>query len=200
MAGHKKAEITKFTSRARSLLWAIDNGKTYREWEAAIERAMQRHDWNRHQATVAVCKGYKELKDLYVIFDVKNFDPTPDVPFGTHDVHSTDKQKAKALVKCLDEEMPYREQLRWAVEAAGEFSSHGQEPIECPCWGAYYLYNQARENPKDFLSKLGQAESRVDAEAERSAGTKKSSKRSITEISEMLDELLNDEPKEKEEV
>lgn len=198
MATPKKSQISKFTSRARSILWAIDNGKTYRAWEADIEAAMKRHEWTRHQATVQLCKDYKELKDLYTIFDVKDLDPAPGVECGKWDVHSTEKQKAEANVKCLEEEVPYRDQLRWALDAAGEWSSHKEEPTVCPCWGAYYLYVQAKENPKEFMAKLGQAESRIDAEAERTAGTKKSSKRSIDEINEMLDELLN-EPEEEEE-
>lgn len=204
MPSQKKSQIAKFISKARSILWALDTGpakehKAYNEWEECIEALMVRHEWSRHQAAVQASKDYKELKDLFVMFDVKNFDPAPDVKFGKFDRHSTDKQKAEAHVKCLGEEMPYREQLRWATETAGRYRSDGEEPTECPCWGAYYLYAQARENPKDFLSKLGQAESKVDAEAERAAGTKKSSKRSIQEIDEMLDELLNEEPEEEEE-
>lgn len=204
MASQKKSEIAKFISKARSILWSMDTGpaperKAYNEFEAAVVRLMKRHEWSRHQATVQVAKDYKQLKDLFVLYDVKNLDPAPGVQGGKWDAHSTDKEKAAAKVKCLGEETPYREQLRWALQTAGEFASHEKEPATCPCWGAYYLYIQARENPKEFMAKLGQAESKVDADAERSAGTKKSSKRSVEEINEMLDELLNDEPEKEEE-
>ena len=85
------------------------------------------------------------------------------------------------------------------MEAAGEFASHGKEPLMCPSKGAYFLYIQAKENPKEFMTKLGQVESRIDPEAERSEGVRKSSRRSVAEINEMLDELLNEGPEEEEE-
>jgi len=195
MTTQKKSQIAKFISKARSILWALDNEhKAYHEWEACIVKVMKRHECKRYQAVVQVSKDYKQLKDLFTIYDVKEYDPTLGVEHGKWDVHSTDKQKAKAIVKCLEEDTPYREQLRWALATAGEFISSGKEPLTCPCWGAYYLYDQARENPKEFMAKLGQAESKIDAEAERNAGTKKSSRRNVEEIGEMLDLLLYDEP------
>ena len=195
-----KSQFAKFRSQARKILWASDSEhKAYYEWEGCIEKAMKRFEWTRPQATIQMAKDYKQLKDLFTIYDVADLDPAPDMKHGKFDVHSTDKQKAAALVKCEDKDIPYREQLRWALDTAGRYASDKEEPDVCPCWGAYYLYVQARENPKEFMAKVGQVESKSDADADRVAGHKQSSKRNVEEINEMLDALFNEEEPEEEE-
>jgi hypothetical protein len=69
----------------------------------------------------------------------------------------------------------------------------GQRPISCPCDTAYYLYQQAIAEPKDFLGRVGQIESKGVGESEEEKDLKRAGKRSIRELEVMLKEILGDE-------
>ena len=85
-------------------------------------------------------------------------------------------------------EQTYRENLNWAMNAAGEFLRAKRRPHTCPNDSAWFLYCQAIDEPKDFMAKVGQVELKSDnGESDRMA--KVVGQRSVTEIDEMLNEL-----------
>ena len=63
-----------------------------------------------------------------------------------------------------DRELSYRGNLQWAMNAAGDFQRTRRKPRSCPNNAAYFLYLQALEEPKDFMQKFGQVESKIDAD------------------------------------
>jgi len=83
-----------------------------------------------------------------------------------------------------NKEQSYRENLNWALSAVGEFLRTNRRPETCPNNAAWFLYQQACTEPKDFMAKVAQVEKGDDGEAERL--TRKSAQRSIAEIDEML--------------
>ncbi len=91
-----------------------------------------------------------------------------------------------AAVRVVNEgkEQTYRENLSWALDAAGEFLRAGQRPTTCPNNGAWFLYTSAIDNPKEFLTKVAQVEKGEDGEAERVA--RAGEERSIEELEKMI--------------
>jgi hypothetical protein len=86
--------------------------------------------------------------------------------------------------------LSHRENLLWAVEAAGEYLRTGAPPTSCPNSTAFFLFMQALEEPKDVFGKMTQIAIKADTErTEHRAACK----RSTDEIAEML-QLLIDEP------
>lgn len=88
-------------------------------------------------------------------------------------------------VKNLDIEQTLRDNAQWAIAAAGETSRTGQLPKECPNDQAYFMYLQAKENPKEFFARFAQIESK----SKESSTFKHHCQLSIEEISEMIDEI-----------
>ena len=84
----------------------------------------------------------------------------------------------------------HRENLQWAIAAAGHFLRTNQEPLTCPNNAAYFLYRQAREQPKEFLTKVTQVETKVDRSGE---GVKRAVQKSIEEINKLLEALTEPE-------
>jgi hypothetical protein len=93
--------------------------------------------------------------------------------------------------ECADKEQSYRENLRWAIDAAGEFHRTGKRPAICPNNSAWYLFIQATKDPKDFLGKIGQIESKGEDDSDKELRT--STQHSIEEINTFLEELLQEE-------
>jgi len=187
-AFRKQSEIQKFRSRARSILWNYSPA-AYKAWEQEIEKLLEQHeDWSRDEALVLACKNYKQLAELFKVYDVSIYDKFPDL-------HPNIKRSAPVQVEddncrpipvCENLNMSHREQLRWALDAAGQYAAAGIEPESCPCWGAYYLYLQAQDNPKEFMTKLASSEAKVDQQAEFADSIRSSSRKSVTEIDEIL--------------
>jgi hypothetical protein len=150
--------------------------------------------YTKNQAIVRASKEYKCLKLLFREYDLKLFDPNPE----SHPdiVHKQDIQPDKTLngVICEGKQQSYKESLQWAIEAAGKFLRTNENPISCPCDAAYYLYQQAITEPKDFLGRVGQIEAKVAGESEDDKNIKREGKRSISEIESMLQELNNEYP------
>lgn len=96
-------------------------------------------------------------------------------------------------ITCEEKEQGYRENLRWAINAAGTYLRTKQHPESCPCNAALYLYRQAILEPKDFISKIGQLENK--REDSDKATQKRSARRAIEEINSMLAELEHVEEK-----
>ena len=96
-----------------------------------------------------------------------------------------------------DRAQPYRDNLSWAMSAAGHFLRTKERPIICPNNACWFLYCQAIDEPKDFMAKVNQIESKADGgELERES--KSSSRRSLAEIDLFLQNLGESNGKEEE--
>lgn len=192
-SGMPPVSINEFKSRASKILWRVNPGKEkiqYDRWKAMVEEFKKDNKMSGPQAVVQASKSFDALKPLFATCDVSALDPHP----GSHaDIVHYGKDANRPTIRCLDKTLSNRENLTWAIEAAGEERSpEGGPPSECPNWAAYFLYLQALSDPNNFTSKYLQAEMRV-GEDEDDERRRKSGKRSINEINEML-ELLNQKP------
>ena len=89
-------------------------------------------------------------------------------------------------------EQTFRENLTWAIDAAGLKLRTGKSPTKCPNDSAFFLYQQAVENPKDFLTKFAQIEGRS-GDSDEDKETSRVCKRAIFEIEEQLAALDSEE-------
>jgi len=188
-------DMIEFAQRAKSITWRQDKSKerpTYHSWKDRVE-ALESKDGGRlthNQAIVRASKEFPCLNRLFREYNVVDFDPNPE----SHPAIQHWGQPATAeSVFCEGKEQTYRESLRWAIDAAGRQARTGEQPASCPCDAAWYLYRQAVDEPKDFLAKLGQIESKPDAEAQGRQSIRKESGRSIKEIDSFLKELTQQE-------
>jgi hypothetical protein len=90
-------------------------------------------------------------------------------------------------VQSLGKEQTYRENINWAMTAAGSFLRTGEKPTVCPNDSAWFLYNQACDEPKDFLAKVGAVEK--GAESAEDPEIKKSTRKTLAEIETFLEKL-----------
>ena len=184
--------IKEFAKRARSILWRQDSGtekKTYEKWKERLSELQSSDGANMsyEQAVVRTSKEFPCLIKLFREYDVREFDPNPEshpeiTYFGKATVDNAD-------IECEGVEQSYRDSLRWAIAAAGRYLRTRKHPETCPCDAAFYLYRQAIEEPKDFMGKVGQIESKADSESEAINSARKVGKRAILEIDAMLAEL-----------
>ena len=182
--------MAEFAKRARSIVWREEHGKnhpTYERWNNAINKLKKGSGYSQQQAMVQISKDYPCLKRLFREYDVSEFDPHPGSHPDTPTIGLPDSPAVE--IECLGEEKSYRENLNWAMDAAGEYLRIGIHPVLCPNNQAYYLYIQATENPKDFMQRLGQVESKGDSELDEQRSLRNGSKKSIREIEEMLETL-----------
>jgi hypothetical protein len=182
--------IAEFASRAKSKLWRADPGADKTQYDAWVARvaALQSEDGGRlthSQAIVRASKEFPCLTRLFREYDVSEFDPNPE----SHPQIQHFGKLAPAAVVSEGKELSYRDSLRWAIDAAGAYLRTGKDPETCPCDAAWYLYRQAIEEPKDFLAKVGQVESKGDGESTDKRNIRKAGQRSIAEIDSMLSEL-----------
>jgi hypothetical protein len=98
------------------------------------------------------------------------------------------------IVICENKEQTYRQNLRWAIDAAGDFHRTGHKPKGCPNNSAWFLYVQAVKDPKDFLGKIGQVESK--GEDDPNKELRIFTQHSIEEIDVFLESLQQEESKE----
>ncbi len=192
----KKKQVQEFRSRCRSMLWRHDGGvkKEYERFEARVSALMDRSKYGILQATVQAAKDHKCLKRLFREYDVSAFDPNPDShpSLVSDDLEITD-------IKNEEKEQTHRENLQWAIAMAGRYLRTNEEPAVVPNDAAYYLYQQACAEPKDFLSKFNQIESKGDSELDERKKSRNAGKRRIEEIDEMLSMLEEPNPGEEDE-
>lgn len=194
-------DLSAFASRAKSVLWRQDGAEkaTYESWKARVE-ALQSPDGGRlthNQAIVRASKEFPCLHRLFREYDLRSFDPNPD----SHPIEHFGNSYAqpgfqKPSVLCENVEQTHRDNLNWAITTAGEFLRTGREPVTCPNDAAFYLYEQAKAEPKEFLSRFNQIESKGDQESEEKRNTRIAGKRSLAELDSMLSELSSEEEKE----
>lgn len=185
--GHKtpqaiKAGFPGFEQRVKSLLWrrTVGSPKTrpeYDKWKASIEEWVN-NGTERRQSVVNASLSFDCLVEIISDYDL--------TIYGVPKV----KEKAKSVAMiCLDKKQSYRENLRWATDAAGHYMRTKEDPNECPNNSAWYLYVQAIQDPKDFLAKVGQIEAKSSAREELDEDEKRQATKSIDEIDEMLESL-----------
>ena len=189
--------VTEFAKRVKSALWRQDSGKKHPKYDAWVKKVAELESsegagYSHAQAVVQAAKDYTCLFRLFREYDLVAFDPNPD---SHPQIRKFGESKSKDIseVICEGKKQPYRQSLNWALDNAGTFLRTGLEPVTCPCDAAWYLYILAREEPKDFLGKVNQVELRGDSESESVKNAKKSGRRSIKEIDEMLAELEVDD-------
>lgn len=95
------------------------------------------------------------------------------------------KRFAVNRVGCENREQSYLENVRWAMAAAGEFARTGEKPTTCPNDACWFLYQQAIDNPKEFMTKVGQAEPKADG-GENERALRIAGQRSVADIQAML--------------
>jgi len=184
------SNVAEFAKRARSILWRQNTGTEKPEYDAWTERVeeLERGGLDRSRAIVRASKEFRCLHRLFREYDVSEFDPNPESHptirhFGGHGSSGEEKIRSEG------KQQSYRESLRWAIEAAGRHLRTGETPTSCPCDAAYYLFRQAIDEPRDFMGRIGQIESKTDADAEARRNAEKSGRRSIAEIDKMLARL-----------
>ncbi len=182
--------VTEFAKRVKSALWRQDTGKERPKYEAWIKKVAELESsegagYSHAQAIIQASKDYTCLFRLFREYDLAAFDPNPD---SHPQIRKFGESKSKDIseVICEGKKQPYRQSLNWALNNAGTFLRTGLEPVTCPCDIAWYLYVQAKNEPKDFLGKVNQVEMKGDSESEDVKNAKKSGRRSIAEIDAML--------------
>ncbi len=181
-----KTSMDEFGKKARSILWSQEQGKdrpTYDLWQSLV-RKMVDGGLSKPQAVVQASKGFLCLSELFIEYDTSRSDPDP----GYCPV-KTNGNVSKAEIACEDKEQTHRENLTWAIEAAGKFLRTGKAPSAAPNNAAYFLFQQACDEPKDFLSRFTQVDMKAGDTGEEAALMMRTSDRSIKEIDEMLDTL-----------
>jgi len=90
-------------------------------------------------------------------------------------------------VESEGKQQTYRENLAWALNAAGEYMRTKARQKTCPNDSAWFLYCAALEEPKDFLAKV----SAVEKSADDTEGKefKRSTRKSLEEIERFLEDL-----------
>jgi len=123
---------------------------------------------------------------------------TPSQPIGrpiqSHDDRPTedfDPLKTQLVynpISSEDKKQSYREDLLWACHAAGQKLRTGNRPNSCPNDKAFFLYQLACENPKDFMTKFSQMETKEKDDAD-TRKSKKSTQFMLDEVESQLEAL-----------
>jgi len=197
----KSEDYQSFVKQVRSSLWRHDGGSKieYNRWGALVKRLASRGPYTEQEAVIEASKDFPLLHRLFREFDVK----ADDLHLGSNPrIHHLVDIQAERLngenlthpdIQCDERETSYKDQIEWALARAGEHAATGREPDFCPNWGSYYLYVQARDNNKEFMSRLGQIQTKREEDSDEKKLNKKNTKRSIDEINEMLDSLDSEE-------
>jgi hypothetical protein len=137
--------------------------------------------------------------------DVSQFDPDPDkkpcgsegVPPSRLDGGALPQQAgvgsvAGGVVAVNGVEQSHRDNLKWAMDTAGTYLRTGRFPTSCPNDSAWYLFRQAIEEPKEFLSRFNQVEAKSTDDAEERKRAQRNGKWAIEELDEMLEQLASE--------
>ncbi len=186
--------LAEFKKRANAILWRANSGKNkvlYDNWRARIQELQEMSEYTEGQAVVMASKEFDPLLPLFREYDVREHDPNPTSHANVR--HFGESKSAKSSLEMGNvviegSELTYRENLSWAMEAAGHYARKKTHPGLCPNDTAWFLYDMATTNPKDFLMRVGQVEAKV-SDSDENKATTRSSRRSIEEINTMLNEL-----------
>ncbi len=188
----KLTQYAKFVKEAKEILRdqafdgkGVDMHTTWMNWVEVLGS----EGFTRQQAAVEGSKGFACLRRLYMKYDVYEFDLKPDShPEIRHKRDMKESKDAKS-VPSDDRELSYRENIRWAAAAAGLFLRTGKEPESTPNDTAWFLFCMAKEEPKDFMAKISQVESKDVGEGEDERFIKREGNRMIKQLDDMIGEL-----------
>ncbi len=196
--GHKtpkqiKAGFPGFEQRVKTLLWSRIRGPLkerpdYDEWRRLITEWKDEKKVGRRQAVVNASLAFDCLSEIIADYDLTVYGVS-------RSGQSTESENDSESLSIPNDNIKqsYRENLRWAITAAGRFKRTGEAPKTCPNDAAYYLFAQAKEDARDFLSKVGQVEVKSTSQDEIEEDDRKQATRSIDEIDEMLATLDEEE-------
>ncbi len=181
MSKRIKSGFPGFEHRVKSLLWGRKKGPKndrpdYIRWENLVKELQEEEGVNRRQAIVNASLTFDCLSVIIADYNLSQYG----VP------NTSINAEVTVSVSSRDVKQSYRENLRWAHDAAGKFMRIKEEPDDCPNDAAYYLYQQAIQDPKDFLGKVGQVEVKASSQEEIEENDRKQATKSIEEIDEML--------------
>ncbi len=187
MAKQIKTGFPGFEQRVKTLLWGRMRGPEkerpdYVEWQRLIKEWKDEKKVGRRQAVVNASLAFDCLSVIIADYDLTQYG-----------IPGSEKNPKSLSIPSEGINQSYRENLRWAQAAAGKFMRTKEEPETCPNDAAYYLYQQAIQDPKDFLSKVGQVEAKSTSQDEIEEDDRKQATRSIDEIDEMLATLDEEE-------
>jgi hypothetical protein len=192
-------DVKAFLKAARSILWSHDGGKehtSYKEYEERVKN-LQDDDGGgltKSEAIVRAAKEHKCLHPLFREYNIAAFDPNPESHPNIKQWGDTKGMSlANAKVEFTGEEYNYQDCLRWAMEAAGSFMNTGEHPKTAPSGSAWFFYQQAIAEPKDFMAKFGQMEAKADDGSSEREKIRRDTDRTIEEIHEQLNELKKEE-------
>jgi hypothetical protein len=196
--------LSKFASEARSILWRVDSGKDekhplYHEWKDRVHKFQTRHKCSYGAAVIQATKFYRKCWKLFLKYDVEQFDKYPE----SHPAVTQYKSQllkdgvSKNRMKNEGIDQGHKDNLAWAIAAAGEEARTGVPPESCPNDAAYFLYQQAIASPEAFLARFTSIESKTSGKDEPGRLT---AKRAVEEINGLLSTLLNDTDEEGEAV
>lgn len=182
----QSSSMARFKKEARSLIWRRgDKGKTYKEWEAKIAE-LEKGGIPHWQAVFQASKDFLCLEGLFSKHDVSEFDPRP----GSHPHVETYSQSPQpGNIQCENKEKTHRENLQWAIDAAGRHKATKEVLTVCPNWSAYYLYQEAVNEPQKFLTTFNQIEGKCVNDPDEDRIAAKSGKGAIKELNQMLETL-----------
>ena len=188
--GSKEGDVAEFCKRARSILYRKygKDKKAYEAWNAEVTE-LRGTGLTKNQAIVQTAKDHPCLHRLFSEYDVSSYNPTRQKVTKQDTAESLSAPEVRDSVLCKEISQSHLEDLRWAIGAAGSFLRTHVHPEECPNNGAWFLYRQAIESPKEFLSRYSQIEAKSEDEQERQRSNRHSGEQSIEEINEMLDAL-----------
>jgi len=181
-------------------LWAQDVGqekKSYEKWEKRVDEleTTEGGGLSRRQAIVHASKEFGCLGKLFERYDVSDFDPDPNLkPAGGPDCGSSTAQSMDlhGVVPIEGIDQSHRDNLVWAMDAAGAYLRTGRKPTTCPNNPSWWLFRQAIEEPKEFLSRFNQVEAKSTDDAEARQRAQRSGKWAIEELEEMLATLTEE--------
>ena|GEM_PF-3765228 len=190
--------VEKFAKDVRKTLWPLSKDhREYHAWDVRVDALKQEKGYTLQQAQVQAAKEQPACLRLFGRHDVSMFDPEPgsheDVEVFMSRKREENAQKAEKVV-CEQTEQTYRENLAWALQAAGKFNRTAEEPESCPNDSAFYLYRRAIEEPKEFMARVNQLELKAKGES----GDAKAVRHSIKEIDMMLEAFCEGETEENE--
>lgn len=186
--------IEKFAKAVRKTLWPIGahNHTEYHAWNDRVAELKKEKGYTTPQAQVQAAKEQPACLTLFEHYDVADYDPEP----GSHDDAEACMQRKRdnrvqeaGNVQNEEIDQSHRDNLTWAMEAAGRFRRTGEEPASCPNDSAYFLYRRAIEEPKEFLARINQLELKKTVDS----GEAKAARKSIEELSLMLESLTEEE-------
>jgi len=188
--------LKRFLAEARSMLWRADSGldeqhPQYFAWKRQLAEIERKYEITYGAAAIMATKNCRLLHGLFRKFNVEQFDHYPTSHPSITQYRAEEKGSITYQISNENVEQTHRQNLNWAIAAAGEFKRTGVKPSSCPNDSAFFLYEAAINDPDKFLQRFTTVESKVDDSGDRA--DRVASGRSLEEITEMLASLGEEE-------